>query len=414
MRARNSYDASDLDALLFEKAFFELDEHERAFVMEHVSSEQEYEDMRKTLLNIDASFASEELLTPSPKVKEELLSAFAEEGKKKGMVIWLNSAAPLFFPQNKSFIRQPGFQVAIAAMLVIGLFIVIPDLQRGAESETVAALNTSQERPNDATIQSSNPQDTVAFEGNLEPAIGTNTSTIRLAEEQEETSIAAAPGVTNEALRAQDGTAIAQLEDAEELKQYEADVVAEAKIAASTTEYTEAYREDKLNYGSGSAVASFEHLNGQQSLDSTADPYEQAIESVDDLADADLDMEVVEEESEAAPVATGGFTNAGAVNPATTSGTTVDESTIVAEEVALEEVKVQATQSRVANSNLMQLAEVSAESVNRKARRNSKNQAGRTSDAESTPATASPSTDQVQGVSLEQNAELIKSFFTAL
>jgi hypothetical protein len=121
------YDMYDIEELMLEKSYYELAANEREFVLEHVDTEQAYEDMRKTLLNINAAGQSEELLTPPPRMKAALMAEFAQEQDRRPMYIWLNAIPATLFPAGKSMHRQPGIQAALAAMIVVAFLFFGPD-----------------------------------------------------------------------------------------------------------------------------------------------------------------------------------------------------------------------------------------------------------------------------------------------
>lgn len=153
MQSEPKYESLDIEQLLLHKSFYELADDEREFAMQHIDSEQEYEDMRKTLLNIGFSTESEELIAPPPRIKEELMAAFDEESNKKPIVIWLNSIGAVLFPEGKSFYRQPGFQTAMAAMIVIAFLVLGPmDDPSIAGDDMVASNETQQGQLDEKTV----------------------------------------------------------------------------------------------------------------------------------------------------------------------------------------------------------------------------------------------------------------------
>ena len=82
MKTQHNYQPEDIEALLAEKSFRELYEEEKRFVLEHLASPQEYEQMRETLLAIRGASGedeSSETLRPALRVKEELMAAFEKE-----------------------------------------------------------------------------------------------------------------------------------------------------------------------------------------------------------------------------------------------------------------------------------------------------------------------------------------------
>lgn len=125
MNIKNNYQPEDIEALLAEKPFHELYAEEKAFVLEHLSSANEYEQMRETLLSIrgaSGNDSSSSGIRTSPRVKQELMAAFEKE-KKKRSLIWWNSLG-LFF-RNQLRFDLPVVRIAFAAVvLLFGIWIV--------------------------------------------------------------------------------------------------------------------------------------------------------------------------------------------------------------------------------------------------------------------------------------------------
>lgn len=93
MKTQHNYQPEDIEALLAEKSFRELYEEEKRFVLEHLASQEEYEQMRETLLAIRGAAGedeSTETLRPAPRVKEELMAAFEKERKRRVALWWSN------------------------------------------------------------------------------------------------------------------------------------------------------------------------------------------------------------------------------------------------------------------------------------------------------------------------------------
>lgn len=122
---QHNYQPEDIEALLAEKSFRELYEEEKRFVLEHLSSPQEYEQMRETLLSIRGAAGEDQssgtLHTP-PRVKEELMAAFEKERKKRA-VLWWNSVSLGF--RNMLRLDLPVMRLALGTVvLLLGVWIV--------------------------------------------------------------------------------------------------------------------------------------------------------------------------------------------------------------------------------------------------------------------------------------------------
>lgn len=119
----SEYDPNDLEALLMHKSFAELFEDERAFVLQHLSDEEEYNSMRKMLLQLNE--------LPLPKVNDQeppqdmkaqiVHQVFGGDERKAVAVPWK------IWKQDVSWYRQPSLHVAsLAAVITVGLFIMKP------------------------------------------------------------------------------------------------------------------------------------------------------------------------------------------------------------------------------------------------------------------------------------------------
>ena len=98
MSEHETYRHEDIEALLMSKAFGELLAEEKAFVMQHVQSEDEYNSLRALLLEMhDLSFDAE-LIDPPASLETALMHGFAENaekerGYKRRFTPWIGWAA---------------------------------------------------------------------------------------------------------------------------------------------------------------------------------------------------------------------------------------------------------------------------------------------------------------------------------
>jgi len=82
MSENEPYRHEDIEALLMSKAFGELLSEEKAFVMQHVESEAEYNSMRSLLLEMHELSFDAELKDPPESLETALLHGFAENAEK--------------------------------------------------------------------------------------------------------------------------------------------------------------------------------------------------------------------------------------------------------------------------------------------------------------------------------------------
>ncbi len=146
MRTDHNYQPEDIEALLAEKAFNELYEEERAFVLGHLSSAGEYERMREMLLAIRGGAGGEDTagtLGPSGRVKRELLEEFGREQRRR-RVLWWNSVG-LWFRDNLR-LDLAVVRVGFAAVLLV-LAVWLGFRLAGGEPAPVIAKNTDPPAP---------------------------------------------------------------------------------------------------------------------------------------------------------------------------------------------------------------------------------------------------------------------------
>ena len=79
-------------------------------------------------LNGTISAVATDKITPSADLKKKVMAHLTDGADKKGF--WLNSVGVFMFPDGKQFYKKPGFQLGLAAAVVIGfLFFVNRDFQ---------------------------------------------------------------------------------------------------------------------------------------------------------------------------------------------------------------------------------------------------------------------------------------------
>lgn len=106
------YDPEDLEFLILHKQFNELYAEEKAFVLQHIESEEEYNELRTTLFILYDQSREGEMLEPDPSIRESLMAEFGSE-KKGGFRVWLNSV----YISDRPWHKQPVVRLALAACL---------------------------------------------------------------------------------------------------------------------------------------------------------------------------------------------------------------------------------------------------------------------------------------------------------
>jgi hypothetical protein len=117
----------DIEEIIRSKSYFELSKEELEAVSEFAQNEEEYVNMQ-WFLNGTISAVATDKITPSADLKKKVMAHLTDGADKKGF--WLNSVGVFMFPDGKQFYKKPGFQLGLAAAVVIGfLFFVNRDFQ---------------------------------------------------------------------------------------------------------------------------------------------------------------------------------------------------------------------------------------------------------------------------------------------
>lgn len=117
----------DIEEIIRSKSYFELSKEELEAVSEFAQNEEEYVNMQ-WFLNGTISAVAADKVTPSADLKKKVMAHLTDGADKKGF--WLNSVGVFMFPDGKQFYKKPGFQLGLAAAVVIGfLFFMNSDFQ---------------------------------------------------------------------------------------------------------------------------------------------------------------------------------------------------------------------------------------------------------------------------------------------
>jgi hypothetical protein len=162
MKQFDKYDPEDIESLLLNKQFAELYPEEKEFVLRHLSDEEQYNSMRKMLIEIREISQSDDLLTPDASIKKNLMAQFESERKGR-FTIWLNS---LFAAPDVPWFRQSGVQMAFGiGVVLIGVW----GIMQWNNSNTPAALAEVRKEENtlDTTLASIDSIASVENEQNI-------------------------------------------------------------------------------------------------------------------------------------------------------------------------------------------------------------------------------------------------------
>ncbi len=117
------YDPEDLESLLLHKRFHELYPEEKTFVLQYISSEEEYSSMRATLLKVQ-EVNDDGYISARPETKEHLMKLFQEEKQTSGFKLWLNTVFFPFFAKRQGAV---GLSFAVISAIVFSLLILFND-----------------------------------------------------------------------------------------------------------------------------------------------------------------------------------------------------------------------------------------------------------------------------------------------
>lgn len=118
MERREHYQPEDIESLLHERAYDELLEEERAFVLLHLSGKEEYEAMRSLLSRVREDDRRTPQLVADSAVREHVLTAFRAQQRPQWS-IWLNSLGALLWPKEMSAMWRPALALASVALLIV-------------------------------------------------------------------------------------------------------------------------------------------------------------------------------------------------------------------------------------------------------------------------------------------------------
>ena len=141
MKKNTTYSPQDIEDLLLNKSFDELNEKEQEFALTQVENEQEYKEMRNTLISVKQIAAEQESVYVPNRIKEDLMQLMEKKKKPLGWFS-LNSIGAFLFPSNTPLFKKPGLQLAtVGLMLLLVVNIGIDTLNQPNKE---LAINTNQ------------------------------------------------------------------------------------------------------------------------------------------------------------------------------------------------------------------------------------------------------------------------------
>ena len=131
MERREHYDPEDIESLLQQRAFDELLDEERAYVLRHLNGRDEYEAMRALLNDVRNDDRRRAPITADPQLRAELMGIFRAQHRPQWQ-IWLNSVGTFIWPKETSDLWRPALAFASLALLITaGVWV----MRNGADHE---------------------------------------------------------------------------------------------------------------------------------------------------------------------------------------------------------------------------------------------------------------------------------------
>ena len=170
MKQFSKYDPEDIESLLLHKQFNELYPEEKEFVLRHLDGVEEYESMRRMLLELKNSEGTDEWLTPDPSIKKALMAEFARERKGR-FSIWLNS---LFAMPERPIYMQRGVQWSFGVALIAGAFFFF----KPNGNQTLLAENQKTENQDDTVAKSDTTNNKTGIAATQKTVVDTSMSNV--------------------------------------------------------------------------------------------------------------------------------------------------------------------------------------------------------------------------------------------
>lgn len=117
MEPRELYGPEDIEQLLLERAYDDLLEEERAFVLRHLSGRAEYSAMRSLLLRMQEDQHDTPPLDAEPQVRAAVMQAFRDQ-QRPPWRIWLNSVQAFLAPKETRSLWRPALAFGSLALLI--------------------------------------------------------------------------------------------------------------------------------------------------------------------------------------------------------------------------------------------------------------------------------------------------------
>jgi hypothetical protein len=155
MERRELYDPEDIEQLLIERAYDDLLEEERAFVLRHLTDRTEYERMRALLLRMHTD-EQDAPLDAAPSVRNHVMEAFRAQQRPQWR-IWLNSVHAFLLPSEPRDYWRPALAFGSLALVTTLAVVGVGSFDRSSANEMAEVkakqlpVNAEQPAPKVAT-----------------------------------------------------------------------------------------------------------------------------------------------------------------------------------------------------------------------------------------------------------------------
>lgn len=156
MSRKNQYDPEDLEKLLSTKSFSELLPEEKAFVLQYIDSDLEYDSLRETFSVLGTLPDLEPAIVPKDETKAALMAAFEEEKDKAAVIVPMPEGKEKkgfwawFWNKEKSVFGRPALQLAsLALVFTVGYFFISQNTVSDMAEHTNEKIETQQTEASD-------------------------------------------------------------------------------------------------------------------------------------------------------------------------------------------------------------------------------------------------------------------------
>jgi len=178
------------EKIILEKRYFELSKSELESIKTLVSNENEFDDL-KVFLQQTKGFVKANKISTSNQL-DKLIFNKINSTSNISKPIWYNSFLLFLFPRDKQFYKYPAFQLALASVLIFGVFNIINFSADLSTSKSELALNTIEDQIEKEVSKINDSSETISFIETTEQ----NTKIIELKEFDDISS----PGIVDEDL----------------------------------------------------------------------------------------------------------------------------------------------------------------------------------------------------------------------